>query len=105
MRVELEDNLNNNLIRFFKETNKYIEEFEDIQSLFGYLSRRMKIDGFKCHQQYSFSLKKTMIIYQKVEYINNLTISSTINVIVEEEILKIIGVTKNEVKSYNEIIF
>ena len=104
MRVELEDNLNNNLIRFFKELNKYTEEF-DIQSLFEYILSRMRKDDFKCHQQFSFSLKNTMFTFQKVEYLNNITTNYTINVIVEEETLKIVGVTKNETKSYNEIIF
>ena len=104
MRVELEDNLNNNLIRFFKELNKYTEEF-DIQSLFEYILSRMRKDDFKCHQQFSFSLKNTMITFQKIEYINNTTINYTINIIVDEETLKVVGVTKNETKSYNEIIF
>ena len=104
MRVELEDNLNNNLIRFFKELNKYTEEF-DIQSLFEYILSRMRKDDFKCHQQFSFSLSNSMIIFQKMEYINNTTINHTINIIVNEETLKVVGVTKNETKSYNEIIF
>ena len=104
MRVELEDNLNNNLIRFFKELNKYTEEF-DIQSLFEYILSRMRKDDFKCHQQFSFSLKNTMITFQKIEYINNYTIQQSINIIVDEETLKVVGVTKNETKSYNEIIF
>ena len=104
MRVELEDNLNNNLIRFFKELNKYTEEF-DIQSLFEYILSRMRKYDFKCHQQFSFSLKNTMITFQKIEYINNYTIQQSINIIVDEETLKVVGVTKNETKSYNEIIF
>ena len=105
MRVELEDNLNNNLIRFFKELNKYTEEFYDIQSLFEYILSRMRKDDFKCHQHFSFSLKNTMITFQKIEYINNYTIQQSINIIVDEETLKVVGVTKNETKSYNEIIF
>ena len=105
MRVELEDNLNNNLIRFFKELNKYTEEFCDIQNLFEYILSRMRKDDFKCHQQFSFSLNNSMIILQKMEYINNTTINYTINIIVDEETLKVVGVTKNETKSYNEIIF
>ena len=104
MKKELEENLQNNLRKFFKETNKY-GEFENIQNLFEYVSRKMEIDGFKCHQQFSCNLRNTMIVFQKVEYINTMTINVTINVIVEEEILKIIGVTKNETKFYNEIIF
>ena len=103
MRVELEDNLNNNLIRFFKELNKYTEEF-DIQSLFEYILSRMRKDDFKCYQ-HSSSLKNTMITFQKIEYINNYTIQQSINIIVDEETLKVVGVTKNETKSYNEIIF
>ena len=104
MKKELEKNLQNNLSKFFKETNKF-GEFKDMQNLFEYFEKRMTLEGFKCHQQYSFSLKNTMIMFSKIEYINNLTINYTINIIVEEETLKIIGVTKNEVKSYNEIIF
>ena len=100
MIKELENNLHNNLRKFFKGTNKY-GEFKDIQNLFDYISERMEIDGFKCHQQFSCNLKNTMIVFQKVEYINNVTI----NVIVEEETLKVSGVTKNETKIHNEIIF
>ena len=105
MRVELEDNLQNNLSKFFKEVNKYAEEFDGIQNLFEYISKRLERDGFKCHQQFSFSLKNTMIIFNRVEYINNLTINTIINIIIEEENLKIVGVTKNEVRSHNELIF
>ena len=105
MKKELEKNLQNNLSKFFKETNKYTEDFEGIQSLFEYILSRMRKDDFKCHQQFSFSLKNTMIIFQKMEYINNTTINITINVIIDEETLKVVGVTKNETKSYNEIIF
>ena len=104
MKLELKDNLNNNLIRFFKELNKYTEEFQDIQSLFEYILSRMRKDDFKCYQ-HSSSLKNTMITFQKIEYINNTTINYTINIIVDEETLKVVGVTKNETKSYNEIIF
>ena len=103
MKIELKDNLNNNLIRFFKELNKYTEEF-DIQSLFEYILSRMRKDDFKCYQ-HSSSLKNTMITFQKIEYINNYTIQQSINIIVDEETLKVVGVTKNETKSYNEIIF
>ena len=104
MKKELEENLSNNLRQFFKKTNKY-GEFKDTTNLLEYLAKKMALEGFKCHQQYSFSLKNTMIIYQKVEYINNITISSTIKVIIDEVTLKVVGVTKDEIKSYNEIIF
>ena len=109
MRVELEDNLQNNLSKFFKEVNKYAKEFDGIRNLLEYISKRLERDGFKCHQQFSFSLKNTMIIFNRVEYknkyINNLTINTIINIIIEEENLKVVGVTKSETKTYNEIIF
>ena len=105
MNVELEKNLNNNLVKFFKVMNKNNAEFDSIQDLFEYISKRLEMDDFKCHQQFSFSLKNTMIVFQKVEYINNLTITCIINVIIEEENLKVVGVTKSETKTYNEIIF
>ena len=105
MKIELEKNLQNNLSKFFKKVNRYREEFNGIQSLFEHISKRMEIEGFKCHQQFSFSLKNTMCIFQKVEYFNNITINYTINVIINEETLKVVGVTKNEIRNYNEIIF
>ena len=103
MTNETEKNLQNNLNKFFNEVNKY--KFDDIQSLFEYLSKRLEMDGFKCHQQFSFILNKTLIIFNKVEYINILTVSYSINVIISEETLKVLGVTKSETKTYNEIIF
>ena len=105
MRIELEDNLNNSLRRFFKEVNKYTEEFYDIQSLFEYILSRMLKDDFKGHQQFSFSLNSTMFTFQKIEHTNSITINYTINVIIDEETLKVLGVTKSETKTYNEIIF
>ena len=105
MNMELEKNLQNNLVKFFKEVNKYAEEFNNIQDLFEYILIRMIKDDFKCYQQFSFSLKNTMITFNRVEYINNTTINYTINVIVDEENLKVVGVTKSETKTYNEIIF
>ena len=103
MTNETEKNLQNNLNKFFKEVNKY--KFDDIQSLFEYLSKRLEMDGFKCHQQFSFILNKTLIIFNKIEYLHNTTINYTINVIVDEETLKVVGVNKTETKTYNEIIF
>ena len=105
MNMELEKNLNNNLVKFFKEVNKNNAEFNNIQDLFEYILIRMIKDDFKCHQQFSFSLNNTMITFQKVEYIYNTTINYTINVIVDEETLKVLGVNKIETKTYNEIIF
>ena len=67
MNMELEKNLQNNLNKFFKEVNKHAEEFDDILNLLEYISKRMIKDGFKCYQQFSFSLKNTMIVFQKIE--------------------------------------
>ena len=105
MRVELEDNLNNNLMRFFKELNKYNEEFYDIQYLLEYLTKRMKKDNFEFHQQVSFSLRNTMFTFHRIDYLHNTTINYTINVIVDEETLKVLGVNRIETKTYNEMIF
>lgn len=102
MKKKMEENLQNNLVKFFKETNNY--NFEGIQDLFEYLSIKMKNDGFK-HQQISFSLRNTMIVFQELKYINNTTINTTINIIVNEENLKILAVNKTEHRLYNEIIF
>ena len=103
--MNMEKNLNNYLSKFFKEVNKNNAEFDSIQDLFEYISKRLEMDDFKCHQQFSFSLNNTMIVFQKVEYINNLTITCIINVIIEEENLKVKKKKKSEVRSYNEIIF
>ena len=101
----MEENLQNNLRKFFKITNKY-GKFENIQNLFEYLAKKMEIEGFKCHQQFSCNLKNTMMIFQKeAEYINNVTINVIINVIVDEETLIVTGVTKNEIRYYNELIY
>lgn len=105
MRIELEENLNNNLGKFFKETNKYIEEFNKIQSLFAYILGRMVKDNFECNQQFNFSNKNIMFTFQRLEHLHNVTISTLVNVIVDEETLKILGVTKSETKQYNEIIY
>ena len=65
----------------------------------------MKKDNFEYHQQVSFSLRNTMVTFNKIEYLHNITINYTINIIIDEETLKVLGVTKNETKIYNEIIF
>ena len=105
MRIELEENLNNNYSRFFKETNKYISEFKSIQSLFAYILGKMLKDKFECNKQFNFSNKNVMFTFQKLEHLHNVTINYVINVIVNEETLEILGVTKSETKQYNEIIF
>ena len=105
MRIELEENLNNNLGKFFKETNKYIEEFNKIQSLFSYILGRMLKDKFECNQQFNFSNKNVMFTFQRLEHLHNVTNNTIINVIIDEETLKILGVTKSETKQYNEIIY
>lgn len=106
MKIELEKNLNSDLNRFFKMLNKYSEEFNNIQDLFNYILDRMLKDKFECNQTFKFSNNNSiMFTFQKLEHINNITINYMINIIVDEETLKILGVTKSETKQYNEIIF
>ena len=106
MKIELEKNLNSDLNRFFKILNKYSEEFNNIQDLFNYILDRMLKDKFECNQTFKFSNNNSiMFTFQKLEHINNITINYMINIIVDEEHLKILGVTKSETKQYNEIIF
>lgn len=106
MKIELEKNLNSDLSRFFKMLNKYSEEFNNIQDLFNYILDRMLKDKFECNQTFKFSNNNSiMFTFQKLEHINNITINYMINIIVDEETLKIVGVTKSETKQYNEIIF
>lgn len=106
MKIELEKNLNSDLNRFFKILNKYSEEFNNIQDLFNYILDRMLKDKFECNQTFKFSNNNSiMFTFQKLEHINNITINYMINIIVDEETLKILGVTKSETKQYNEIIF
>ena len=106
MKIELEKNLNSDLSRFFKMLNKYSEEFNNIQDLFNYILDRMLKDKFECNQTFKFSNNNSiMFTFQKLEHINNITINYMINIIVDEETFKILGVTKSETKQYNEIIF
>ena len=107
MKIELEKNLNSDLNRFFKMLNKYSEEFNNIQDLFNYILDRMLKDKFECNQTFKFSNNNNSIMFtfQKLEHINNITINYMINVIIDEETLKIVGVTKSETRQYNEIIF
>ena len=106
MKIELEKNLNSDLNRFFKMLNKYSEEFNNIQDLFNYILDRMLKDKFECNQTFKFSNNNSiMFTFQKLEHINNITINYMINIIVDEETLKIVGVTKSETRQYNEIIF
>lgn len=106
MKIELEKNLNSDLNRFFKCVNKYSEEFNNIQDLFNYILDRMLKDKFECNQTFKFSNNNSiMFTFQKLEHINNITINYMINIIVDEETFKILGVTKSETKQYNEIIF
>ena len=106
MKIELEKNLNSDLRRLFKMLNKYSEEFNNIQDLFNYILDRMLKDKFECNQTFKFSNNNSiMFTFQKLEHINNITINYMINIIVDEETLKIVGVTKSETKQYNEIIF
>ena len=106
MKIELEKNLNSDLNRFFKMLNKYSEEFNNIQDLFNYILDRMLKDKFECNQTFKFSNNNSiMFTFQKLEHINNITINYMINIIVDEETFKILGVTKSETKQYNEIIF
>ena len=106
MKIELEKNLNSDLSRFFKMLNKYSEEFNNIQDLFNYILNRLLKDKFECNQTFKFSNNNSiMFTFQKLEHINNITINYMINIIVDEETFKILGVTKSETKQYNEIIF